>query len=77
MSFRHNLTVWLFRDAPANAYCWDRQSAFNKSSKAFATPAPFIVAMILLNAPFAYFYSRRKASQLDMQCNINTICALH
>ncbi len=44
---------------------------------AFAIPAPFIAAMILLVAPFAFFNSRRKANQLDKQRNINTIRALH
>ena len=45
--------------------------------KAFVIPAPFIAAMILLVAPFAYFNARRKANQLDKQRNINTIRALH
>lgn len=45
--------------------------------KAFKIPAPFFAGMILLIAPFAYFNSRRKAKQLDMQQNIDSIRSLH
>lgn len=45
--------------------------------KAFVIPAPYIAAMILLAAPFAFLNARRKATQLDTQRNIQTVRDLH
>lgn len=45
--------------------------------KAFVIPAPYIAAMILLAAPFAFLNAHRKAKQLDTQRNIQTVRDLH
>ncbi|MBU2977092.1 DUF2034 domain-containing protein [Alteromonas sp. C1M14] len=45
--------------------------------KAFVIPAPYIAAMILLAAPFAFLNARRRAKQLDTQRNIQSVRELH
>jgi len=49
----------------------------NMFFKAVEVPAPLFSLFILLIAPFAYFNSRRRAKQLDMQRDIASIRKLH
>lgn len=49
----------------------------NMVFKALAIPAPYFAFFILLIAPFSFLNSRRKAKQLDVQTDIDSIRHLH